>query len=77
MGLSMVWVMWGSAIGWLAINLVLIVTIWRWWIRRDQALRHDDPWAILSIRAQRGEISAQEYEELRALLQDDETSSRG
>lgn len=77
MGLSMAWVMWGSALGWLAINLILIAEIWPWWIRRDKALHLDDPGAILLIRAQRGEISAQEYEDLRALLQEDETSSGG
>lgn len=66
---SMAWEMLGSALVWLALNLMLIAGFGQWVKQSRAACQHDDPMAILRIRAIRGEISEAEYAQVRTLLE--------
>ncbi len=62
--------MWGSGLLWLILNIGLVAGVWWWWTQWGAPDRPDDPFAILRIRQNRGEISVREYEQIRALLED-------
>ena len=62
--------MWVGTVIWLGILVVLAVAV-SLWFHHMQGWRQapDDPLAILQLRLARGEISLDEYQELRRLLE--------
>lgn len=65
--MTMIWI---SNVLWIGLIIALGLGIW-YWIRshRDIRGRNDDPLAILKLRLARGEITLEEYEELRRHLE--------
>ena len=62
--------MWVGTVIWLGILVVLAVAV-SVWFHHVQSWRHapDDPLAILQLRLARGDISLDEYQELRRHLE--------
>ena len=66
---GMMAMMWISNGIWLGLMIILGLAVW-YWIRGHADIRHraEDPLAILQLRLARGEITPEEYEDLRQRL---------
>ncbi|HBQ94999.1 MAG: SHOCT domain-containing protein [Firmicutes bacterium] len=67
---GMMTMMWISNVLWIGLIIMLGLGIW-YWIRSHSDIRRrdNDPLAILKLRLSRGEITLEEYEEIRKRLQ--------
>ena len=65
----MMWMMWLSNFIWLAILILMGLGIWTWYQRRPRITQgENNPLAILELRLARGDITPEEYDEIRRRL---------